>query len=339
MRAGQLMKKPSSIASDALVSEVIMEMSKKRIREIFVEDKGKLVGMIDFYSIVDAGIGKNTKIGSLTFMPPVLSKDEPVEDIVKKILATGLEALPVVEGELLVGRVSTYEILENTKPSGTVSEVMVEAVAIQSDDAIAKARTIMRINNINRLPVLDARGDIVGMITTSDIVKRVFSPHAKDLSNELIAEKVDHLKQPVHSIMSSPVITINPGQGLEEAVKIMLEYDLRTLPVVAGRKLVGIISRKDVLRHTLHTFGGVKILFSGLDKMDDVDVPALRDFTKSVVKRVAYEQKFNQVEISLKMVRASAYEARVEAGEKSAKAEDSSLLEAVKKALYQLKKV
>jgi CBS domain-containing protein len=78
----------------------------------------------------------------------------------------------------------------------------------------------------------------VGIITERDIVRLVSLPDNK-LS----------IDQPVHFLMKTPVITINPNSSIIDAMETMQQKDIRRLPVVDNKgKLLGIVTDKDIFR-------------------------------------------------------------------------------------------
>jgi len=74
----------------------------------------------------------------------------------------------------------------------------------------------------------------IGIVTELDFVRN-------------IALKGKNLRQPVSSIMSSPVLTMSPGMKLDEALKIIDTKRFRKYPVVENGRLVGLITKKDVV--------------------------------------------------------------------------------------------
>lgn len=70
---------------------------------------------------------------------------------------------------------------------------------------------------------------------------------------------------PISEIMSKDLITLSPKQSLYEAEKLFNRHNIRHLPVVENKRLVGMISRTDLLR----------ISFADLDESDEFDVPVV----------------------------------------------------------------
>ena len=87
--------------------------------------------------------------------------------------------------------------------------------------------------DVRHLPVVDAEGALVGMLSDRDVRPLAFSS-----ANE-----------PVVSVMSSSVVAIEEEDDAEDAVDLMLENKIGAVPVIDGEGvLVGIISYVDVLR-------------------------------------------------------------------------------------------
>jgi predicted transcriptional regulator len=63
-----------------------------------------------------------------------------------------------------------------------------------------------------------------------------------------VAEAKDVNKTRVKHIMSSPLVVVEPNLDLEEAVKLMFQMKIKKLPVVEGKRLVGLVSLTDIAR-------------------------------------------------------------------------------------------
>lgn len=101
--------------------------------------------------------------------------------------------------------------------------------------AVSLAATVMKIRQIGSVLVKNGE-DIVGIVTESDIVRKVVSMHRQPEYT------------PVETIMSSPIISINPETPIFEAASIMEETRTRHLAVANGQGIVGILSVRDLLR-------------------------------------------------------------------------------------------
>jgi len=100
---------------------------------------------------------------------------------------------------------------------------------------------LMRGQDLDCFPVVNERTELIGVVSERDIVQRAFYQPAPG------AEALVHRDVQVRDIMTSALITVAPDTPAQEAVALMIEGRITCLPVVQGRRLVGIITRTDLL--------------------------------------------------------------------------------------------
>jgi CBS domain-containing protein len=106
--------------------------------------------------------------------------------------------------------------------------------AIESDRSVAYAAKMMKQEDVGVAPIVES-GRLVGVLTDRDIAVRV------------VAEGKDPDSVSVRDVASSNVVTIDPQQDLDEALRLMARYQVRRLPVVEeDGRLVGVIAQADV---------------------------------------------------------------------------------------------
>ena len=117
---------------------------------------------------------------------------------------------------------------------------------------IMEARDLMKRKNIRRLPVVDKRGRLVGIVTQGDIQEA--SP--SDVTSLSIWE-LNYLlaRITLEEIMTREVVTITPDTPVEEAALLMREKKVGGLPVVEDDKLVGIITESDIFEVMIKVMG------------------------------------------------------------------------------------
>jgi CBS domain-containing protein len=120
----------------------------------------------------------------------------------------------------------------------TVHEAMASnPCAIDADKPVSYAAKMMKQEDVGLAPIVE--GDrLVGTVTDRDIVTRV------------IAEGRDPDSTSVREIASKQLVTIDPQQGLDDALQLMAQHQVRRLPVVEeGGRLVGVVAQADVAEH------------------------------------------------------------------------------------------
>lgn len=121
-----------------------------------------------------------------------------------------------------------------------VSSIMIRDVkTIGENDSLQQACKVMQVNNIGSVIVVASNREpdkvSVGIITERDVVNHI----ATDPSSSYFSARES---------MSHPLITITPNISLKDALRIIISRDIRRLPVVDNRKLVGIVTDKDIYR-------------------------------------------------------------------------------------------
>ena len=108
--------------------------------------------------------------------------------------------------------------------------------SIEPSTMVADAAKLMKAEDVGSLPIVE--GDqLVGMVTDRDIVIRV------------VAEGKDPQSTTVGEIASRDLVTVDPEQDLDEALRLMAQHQVRRLPVAEeDGRLVGILAQADVAR-------------------------------------------------------------------------------------------
>jgi len=126
-----------------------------------------------------------------------------------------------------------------------VSHIMTkDIISVELNASVSEVASTMIKNNVGAV-VVTKQGTPVGIVTEVDILKRCCIGNVR--AKELEAKE----------IMSTPLITIKADAAIGEAAKIMADKKIRRLLVTEKRKIVGLITEKDVLRATLGYFENV----------------------------------------------------------------------------------
>lgn len=126
-------------------------------------------------------------------------------------------------------------------------------VTISPETSVSDALRLMRERQVRRLPVLDPRGQLVGIVSEKDLLYASPSP-ATSLSVWEIHELL--YKLTVDKVMTRKVITVTEDTPLEEAARIMADSKIGGLPVMRDKTLAGIITETDLFKAFLALLGG-----------------------------------------------------------------------------------
>ncbi len=108
-------------------------------------------------------------------------------------------------------------------------------LSIGPDAAVFDALALMAKSNIGALVVMVGE-DVLGIFSERDYARKVVL-HGQSSRNT-----------PVGKVMTSEIVTVSPGQSIGECMTLMTDKRVRHLPVVDGKRLVGVISIGDVVK-------------------------------------------------------------------------------------------
>ncbi len=140
-------------------------------------------------------------------------------------------------------------------------------VTVTPNTSVSEALNIMRQAKVRRMPVLDKRGRLVGIVAEKDLLYASPSP-ATSLNVFEIGYLLSKLK--VKEIMAKNVVTITEDAPLEEGARVMVDNSVGALPVMRGNELVGIITETDIFKVLLEMMGardeGIRLSLTVLDE-------------------------------------------------------------------------
>jgi CBS domain-containing protein len=153
--------------------------------------------------------------------------------------------LSVVEDGKLVGVVTKADLLPLVDSEKIVKEIMHENIhSVSPDDRVIHARRRMIDENVARLPVMN-NGNLIGIISDNEIVFAL-----AELKRSFPLGKQKHRLEEllVNDAMKTSVIWADVNVTASEAAKIMIKNNIGFLPLMENKKVVGIITRTDLLK-------------------------------------------------------------------------------------------
>jgi CBS domain-containing protein len=135
-----------------------------------------------------------------------------------------------------------------------VRDVMsTEVVTVGPDLSVKEAAEMLARCSISGVPVVDDSGEVVGVFSEADILVRETGGRGRSGILGWFLEPDFELEakiraETVGGAMTTPALTISPSRPVHEAATRMVEHSVNRLPVVDDGKLVGIVSRADLVR-------------------------------------------------------------------------------------------
>ena len=132
---------------------------------------------------------------------------------------------------------------------------------VRRTETITEVARLLVEANLTALPVVDEQGKLEGIISEGDLLYKKIRPNAPHYVNvlgasiyyggigEYNAQFQKLMASEVAELMSTEVITAKPNTDVEEAVAVMVEKHLKSLPVVdENYRLIGVVNRRDIMR-------------------------------------------------------------------------------------------
>jgi CBS domain-containing protein len=148
----------------------------------------------------------------------------------------------------------------------TAADIMTRDVTTTRPDAsVAEVAKLLSDNEISAVPVCDTGGKVVGMLSEGDLLRPVGSESTTKRASwlNLLAEGTDLApafleaislpNRGVRNLMITPAITVPADASVSDMADLMLRHHIKRLPVLRDGKLVGIVSRADLVRTLART--------------------------------------------------------------------------------------
>lgn len=256
MRAG-----PFTIDTRDSVGAAHRLMTRAHIRHLPVVHDGKLVGMLserDALALRAKLEGDESWWGvpvrrAMSAPAQFAHPDDSLTEVAARLAAGKLGAMPIVDlgrviGIATVGDVLDAEVRAAMAPpeaaTDTAASVMMpHPITIGPDAVLVDAVELMLHRRIRHLPVVDATGTVVGMLSERDVRTAVGDPaaYATSLGMSLAQPRVRHA-------MVMPVTAVTPDLPLAEVIRCFTDERIGAIVVVDPlARLVGIVSYIDVL--------------------------------------------------------------------------------------------
>jgi CBS domain-containing protein len=116
-----------------------------------------------------------------------------------------------------------------------------EVVSVEKSTSILEAMELLLDNEIAGIPVVEEDGTLVGILTEKDLLELYYVSGGKDKTAE--------------DFMTQPAVHFDEDESLQDICRCLLEVTFRRVPVTSEGKVVGVISRPDVLKCILERAG------------------------------------------------------------------------------------
>ncbi len=120
-------------------------------------------------------------------------------------------------------------------------------VSVSPEATIKEAARLLVERRISALPVVDSAGELVGIVSEADLLPMETRPDPRTQATP-IPPTAGSAPRHVAEVMTRKVVTVPTDGEVSQAARLMIEADVKRLPVVEGSRVVGIVSRRDLVK-------------------------------------------------------------------------------------------
>lgn len=152
-----------------------------------------------------------------------------------------------------------------------VHEVMTTpVVTVTPETTIREAARLLTEHAITAMPVVTGTGELLGVVSEADLLLEAFLPdqRAHDLPVHVTSGPV---MTTVAEVMNRHVLTVPAGSDLAEAADLMVSTMVKSLPVVDGDRVVGVVSRRDLVQVLARRDSSIEAAVDGMLRSSGYD--------------------------------------------------------------------
>ncbi|MCK2215919.1 CBS domain-containing protein [Actinomadura sp. ATCC 31491] len=128
-----------------------------------------------------------------------------------------------------------------------VREVMsAPAITVRRTDPVRHAIRVLHGNNITAAPVVDDNDRLVGVVSELDLLRGEFEPDPRATERRL-PSPAEPPPRRVQEVMTGEAVTVTETTDVTSAIELMVGRRIKSLPVLRGEAIVGMVSRRDLM--------------------------------------------------------------------------------------------
>src|SRR4051794_15695430 len=128
-----------------------------------------------------------------------------------------------------------------------VHEVMTSpAVTVVPRTSLKQAMGLLDAHQITAMPVIDDAGTLLGVVSEADVLRETIPPDRR-VHERLVEITAPPVHLAVTDVMTHLAITVSPDDDVSQAVELLVDTQVKSLPVVRLGRVIGMISRRDII--------------------------------------------------------------------------------------------
>jgi acetoin utilization protein AcuB len=197
-----------------------------------------------------------------------LQQQLPLNTLFKRLTVEKTQAYPAIHAidhehgggkpeqhEAKDGLYKSVEQIQQDKPALISNQIMKSpVVTLTPNTSIAEAQELFESSRFRHLPVVSSDGILIGMISDRDILRYIGAISKGSRYDKEGKERLASMLDPVHELMQKEVITASVDTDVRYIALLFVEQHIGAIPIMKEGKLLGIITRSDILRAVMNNY-------------------------------------------------------------------------------------
>lgn len=257
LQAKDLLKTTGILKSspEKTLKQALAQLTRTHDAVFVFDEREKFLGVINpYYAIFKSNNPPETKLENCLFNPPHLTPNTYIWDVARLMAESKIYFLPVFEqNSKFVGIVSVNRVFKAIcdRPE-LINRLKIQTkkdiLTVRDNSTLLQTYNLIRDKQVARLPVVDARGKLLGIVTRYDIRAALTEPKQRMRWQSRAGDKEKYLAHPLEGYFRKMVVTAKPDALAREILQKMVAKEVGSVVIVDQRfRPIGIVSSKDIL--------------------------------------------------------------------------------------------
>lgn len=308
MELKDILEKALIVDPDDSLSHVAALMAKDGRHEAVVY-RDKLLGIVTADDISRRRVSnpKNVRISYYQKKVKPFSIDSSISDVINHILGSGLKAVPV-KGKNRIYLVKKVDILKAIKEEvyagKKAKDLMYFPYCVGPGDSLSTVISLMKDLSISRIPVLDEKNNLLGIVDNLYLLDAVLEKH-RAMRGEKSGEKTREGNVRIESFIRKDYLKVTHGKPVKDIVKRIVKSKIPVVVVENKGKFMGMFTVKDIIKLMGRSMKTVYVRVSGLQEEDKFIKSVIDDMINNSLEKLLKVIPVNYLSINVEKHRES----------------------------------
>ncbi len=289
MKLENVIEEAFLVKPDDTLSHVASRMAEAKKYEAFVFDGG-LKGIVTLDDMVKRRVSEPKKTKVSHFMKPLnpFPIDTSVEDIINYMLVSEYRSLPI-EKEGKIYAVSKPRLLKFVKDEvferEKAKDVMQFPYCASEDDTILTVISVMKDTGLNRIPILDKKGEFAGLVDSLSLAS-VLIDERRSKRGDRFGDRTKLGDIGINRFLRTDIIKVEPNTEVKQIVREVSKEGVCAVIVEKNERFLGMITIKDLFKLIGKSLETVYVRVTGLDGEDDFIKMKIDEMVENTISKL-----------------------------------------------------